>query len=649
MKIPLLSRIFEKREGLPLTNQKLYSFLSGGTTHSGVMLNEKSSLRIVAVYACVNLLASTIASLPLPVYQRLDRGKKKATDLDIYSLLHDQPNSEQTSFLWRQNMMAHVLLWGHGYSEIESDGNGEPIGLWPLPPWQVTTGRTKEKAIFHRVMLPEGGSKDIPDYAMLHIQALLGLSPIRQAMEAIGLAQATQDFGARLFGQGANLGGIVQHPAHLTKEAHENLEKSLNENYTGLGKAHRIMLLEEGMTWNKVGIPPEEAQFLETRKFQRGEIASLFRIPPHMIGDLEHATFSNIEHQAIEFVVHTLRPWLVNWEQEIKNKLLPDDDLFAEFLVDGLLRGDTVSRYQAYAVARQNGWMNADDIRELENMNPLPNGEGEIYLAPLNMQPLSWLTGGSSVPPAKSENLPAKQTDMRAKGSTLTRFRMTRAYQKVFENAAERIVDEEVKKVSRAVNQNLKQRSIEDFKNWLIDYYRDFPQLITRHLTPIAQSLTEAIIPLAKEQINSTTEVNTQKLVGDYINVYTKRHIESSTGQIEALLREERADELIEARLKEWKDTRPAKIGINETVQLSNFVAKAIFAAGGVTVLVWRNTSGKPCPFCQEMDGRTVGIEQNFVGADQKLEAEGKSPMTIYRPTSQPPLHEGCECIIEPG
>jgi HK97 family phage portal protein len=648
MRIPLISRLIERRNW-DLKNQKLYSFYTGGPTHSGIILNEQSSMKVVAVYACVNLLASTLASLPLIVYRRLDRGKERADDLDIYDLLHDSPNSEQNSFIWRQDQMAHILLWGHCYSEIEANGSGDPVNLWPLPPWRVSMGRTeKDKSVFYRVLLSEGGTKDIPDYRMFHIQALMGLSPIRQAMEAVGLAQATQEFGARLFGQGANLGGVVTHPKVLSPEGHKKLEDSLNESYTGLGKSHRIMLLEEGMEWNKVGIPPEEAQFLETRKFQRGEIASLFRIPPHMIGDLEHATFSNIEHQAIEFVVHTLRPWLVNWEQELKTKLLPKDDLFAEFLVDGLLRGDTISRYQAYQLAKMNGWMNADDIRELENMNPLPNGEGQIYMVPLNMQPVSWL-GGSAPEPKPSEAKVLANIIETRKGLTLTRFRMARAYQRVFENAAERIVDEEVKKLKRAVNQNLKQRSVDDFKNWLIDYYRDFGQFIIRQLTPVAQSLADAIVPLAKEQINSASEINSQKLVESYVNTYAVRHIDSSTGQINALLKEDKPEELLDERFDEWKQKRPNRIGSNETVQLANFVAKSMFAAGGVMSLVWRNTSGNSCPFCEEMDGKVIGIEQNFVGAGQKLDAEDKAPMTIYRPTSQPPLHDGCQCTIEPG
>lgn len=651
MNIPLLNRVIriEKRGDAALNNY-LRRFLSGTHTHSGVSLTESSSLRVVAVYACVNLLSSTVAALPLIVYRRLGKGKERASDLGLYRLLHDEPNPEQTSYIWRQDFMAHVLLWGHGYSEIETNGSGDPIAFWPLPPWRVTPARTPNKDIFYKVSLPDGGTKNVPSFAMLHIQALMGLSPIRQAMEAVGLAQAAQEFGARLFGQGANMGGIVEHPGHLTAEGHDNLEKSLNDNYAGLGKAHRIMLLEEGMKWAKVGIAPEEAQFLETRKFQRGEIASLFRIPPHMIGDLDKATFSNIEHQGIEYVVHTLRPWLVAWEQELKRKAVRQlEDIFAEHLVDGLLRGDTISRYQSYQIARQNGWLNADDIRELENMNPLPDGQGEVYVVPLNMQPVGWLTGEPAQVNLTGDESKRALTMETRRGVTVIRYRMARSYRRVFENAAERIIDEETKKIKRAVNQTLKQRSADEFKNWLADYYRDFKQFIIRQMTPVAQSLADAIIPLAQEQMGNKGEINNQKLIESYVNAYAIRHADSSMGQITSLLDIEDPGAAVDTRLDEWRETRPEKIGRRETVQLANFVAKSTFAAGGVITLRWVNTSGKSCPFCQEMDGRTVGIDQNFVGAGQTLQAEGQSAMTIYRPTSQPPLHDGCECQLEPG
>jgi HK97 family phage portal protein len=184
----------------------------------------------------------------------------------------------------------------------------------------------------------------------------------------------------------------MEHPGKLSEQAHQNLKKSLTEAYSGLGKSHRLMILEEGMKFSQIGIPPEDAQFIDTRRFQNEEIARIFRVPPHMLADLQKATFSNIEHQSIEFVMHTMVPWLKRWEQAIKRDLfLPSERsvYFPEFNVDGLLRGDIKSRYEAYAVGRQNGWLSADDIRELENMNPLPDGQGKVYLTPLNMVPVT--------------------------------------------------------------------------------------------------------------------------------------------------------------------------------------------------------------------------------------------------------------------
>ena len=217
-----------------------------------------------------------------------------------------------------------------------------------------------------------------------------GYSPISLMRQAIGLSMAAEKFGAKFFGNDARPGGILLHPGQLGDEAAKRLTETWESRHGGLSGAHRVAVLEEGLSYKEIGIPPDDAQFLETRKFQVNEIARIYRIPPHMLADLERATFSNIEHQSIDFVTHTIRPWLVRWEQSIKQNLMVPADrdrYFAEFLVDGLLRGDTKSRYEAYAIGRQNGWFSADDIREMENLNPLPDGKGEEYLIPLNMIP----------------------------------------------------------------------------------------------------------------------------------------------------------------------------------------------------------------------------------------------------------------------
>jgi len=393
MKIPFLSNRFEARAA-PIPD-RVKAFLLGEDYNignkAGVIVNEETAMRTTAVYACVRVIAETIASLPLPLYKRLPRGKEKANYHPLYTILHDMPNSEMTSFSFRETMMTHLLLWGNAYAQIIKRGN-KISELWPLHPAYVRIDR--EPVTNKLIYKYNGGAEEIiySQEQILHISGLsfngiTGLSPISMARETIGLAQATEEFGSRFFSNGARPGGILQHPG-IVKDP-ERLRKSWEEVYKGVQNSHKIAVLEEGMQYKEIGIPPNDAQFLETRKFQLNEICRIFRVPPHLIGDLERATFSNIEHQSIDFVVHTIRPWLVRWEQAIQKALIPEEEraiYFAKFTVDGLLRGHFKTRMDGYAVGRQNGWYSANDVREFEDLNPIPEDMGgDLYLVNGNM------------------------------------------------------------------------------------------------------------------------------------------------------------------------------------------------------------------------------------------------------------------------
>jgi HK97 family phage portal protein len=377
-------------------------FYGSGPSHSGVTVNENTALYSTAVFACVRILSETIASLPLPVYKRLrEGGKERDPTHPLYNVLHDQANEEMTSFTWRETMMGHVLTWGNAYSEIEWGNDGHVKGLWPLRPdktWPERNPKTNRLEYF--TILPDGTTVKLPKERILHIKGLgfdglVGYSPIRMAREAIGLSLATEEFGARFFGNGAHPGGIVEYPGKMSDEAYRRYKEEVRDAHEGLSNSHRLMVLEEGLKYHQVGIPPEDAQFLETRKFQKSEIASIYRVPPHMIADLDRSTNNNIEHQSLEFVIHSMRPWLVRWEQEMKMKLLitPREKrrFFMEFLVDALLRGDIKSRYEAYQISIQNGWNNRDEIREMENQNPMPDGQGKKYTVNAATVPLDQL------------------------------------------------------------------------------------------------------------------------------------------------------------------------------------------------------------------------------------------------------------------
>lgn len=379
-----------------------FSLLFGRTT-SGKTVNERTALQTTAVYACVRILSETIASLPLHVYRYTEGGKAKDTEHVLYTLLHDEPNPDMTSFVFRETLMSHLLIWGNAYSQILRDRSGQVIGLYPLLPDQMSVHRSEKGKLYYvynryeedNPNFQEKGSIVLSQEEVLHIpglgfDGLIGYSPIALAKNAVGMTLACEEYGASFFGNGANPGGVLEHPGILKDPG--KVRDSWNAVYQGTRNAHKVAVLEEGMSYKQIGIPPEEAQFLETRKFQINEIARLFRIPPHMVGDLEKSSFSNIEQQSLEFVKYTLDPWVVRFEQALKKSLLLPEEKkthFIKFNVDGLLRGDYQSRMNGYAIGRQNGWLSTNDIRKLEELNPIPSEEGgDLYLINGNMTKL---------------------------------------------------------------------------------------------------------------------------------------------------------------------------------------------------------------------------------------------------------------------
>ena len=391
------------------SRDKPKNYLSGrlsflfGQTSAGYAVNERSAMQVTAVYACVRILAEAIAGLPLGVYRYTENGsKEKVPDHPLYALLHDEPNPEMTSFIFRETMMSHLLLWGNAYAQIIRDGRGQVLGLYPLLPSKMDVSRADNGELVYTYSrgMDEYGSKkrteqvelrrdDVMHIPGLSFDGLIGYSPIAMAKNAIGMALATEEYGSTFFANGATPGGVLEHPGVVKDPAH--LRESWHAQFSGRN-SHNVAVLEEGMTFHQMSIPPEEAQFLETRKFQIDEIARIFRVPPHMVGDLEKSSFSNIEQQSLEFVKYTLDPWVIRWEQAMHQALLKPDEkpaLFFKFNVDGLLRGDYQSRMNGYAVGRQNGWLSANDIRELENMNHISAEEGgDLYLINGNMTKL---------------------------------------------------------------------------------------------------------------------------------------------------------------------------------------------------------------------------------------------------------------------
>ena len=394
LNIPFFSKLFKSRAD-PQNSflNSTYSFFFGSTT-SGKTVNERTALQTTAVYACVRILSETLASLPLHLYKYTDSGKEKATDNPLYRLLHDEPNPEMTSFVLRETLMSHLLLWGNAYAQVIRDGRGQVLALYPLLPEKMEIDRLDSGELYYEYQTDKGKvilrKEEVLHIPGLGFDGIKGQSPIAMAKNAIGMAIATEEYGAKFFSNGANPGGVLEHPG-VVKDP-KRVRDSWNAVYQGSSNSHRVAVLEECMKFTPIGIPPDQAQFIATRKFQINEIARIFRIPPHMIGDLEKSSFSNIEQQSLEFVKYTLDPWVVRWEMALQKALLSPtekEEYFIKFNVDGLLRGDYQSRMSGYSVGRQNGWLSANDIRELENLNLIPKElGGDLYLINGNMTKL---------------------------------------------------------------------------------------------------------------------------------------------------------------------------------------------------------------------------------------------------------------------
>jgi HK97 family phage portal protein len=376
----------------------------GHASAAGVHVSPETAMHLSAVFACVRIRSEDIGKLPCLLYERLgDGGKRRAADHPLFSLIRDQPNEYMTAFEFRQVMQAWVDLRGNAYALKDIDGRGRITALWPVNPiWVTVLWVPGTWELFYQVAIPGMPIERLPADAILHLRGMsldgrVGLSPIAYHRETIGLGIAAQKYGAAFFGNSAQPQGAVKVPGTLSKAAAEALRVDWENKFKGVDNAKRLAIFDGGLDWVQTGMDNTDAQYLETRKFQNQQIYGIYRMPAHKAGDLERSTNNNIEHQALEYVTDCLMTEMVRWEQTLKRDLLLPNErskYFFEFVPDALLRGDIKSRYDAYAVARNWGWLNVDEIREKENMNPLPGDKGKVWLQPLNM-----VEAGTKAPP----------------------------------------------------------------------------------------------------------------------------------------------------------------------------------------------------------------------------------------------------------
>jgi len=390
----------------------LIDWSRGGTTLAGAAVSHHTAMGLATYYACIRAISEDIGKVPLLTYRRLSpRGKERATDHPNYELLHTLPNDEMEALTFRETLQAHALAWGNGYAEIERDHRGQAVALHPVHPSRVRIRRDEEGRVVYDVFGTEliAGAQHtnvtrLRAENVLHIrglgsEGLYGYSILDMARESLGLSLAAQQYGAAFFGNGAHIGGVLEHPQVLSDTAAKHLRESWKELYGGPTKTGTPAILEEGMKWNRIGIPPNDAQFLETRTFQTREVARWFRMPLHKIQDLSDASYNNIEHQSLDYLSDTLMPWFVRWEQQIQRKLFRNDlEYFAEHLYVALLRADAKTRASYYRSMFGLATISPNEIREMENMNPIGPAGDTYFIMANNLLPIDAMVGGNPPP-----------------------------------------------------------------------------------------------------------------------------------------------------------------------------------------------------------------------------------------------------------
>ncbi len=529
----ILSYLFSKRdEPKPPSAQSDFWYNPITSRIGGVVVSPETAMQNTVILACVRVIAETIASLPLHMYRRRpDGGKERETEQSLYKILHVRPNKWQTHFRFFEMLTGHALLRGNGYAQIQRNARGKVLSLVPLNPTRVEPKYINGEKIY---FYTDNSSQryEIPADEVLHIQGLSsdglkGISVIEQARRAVALALAAEEHGTDFFQNDATPGGILTHPTVIGDEAQRRLKEQWMEGH-GPGKRGGIAIFEEGMQWQTVGVTNKDAQFLELRRMQVEELARLFRVPLHMVGDLTRSTNNNIEHQSIEFVVHCLVPWLRRWEEELNQSLIPEAEWgtsFVEFSVDGLLRGDIKSRFEAYAVARNNGWMNVDEIRALENMNPLDNNEGKEFLRPLNMVPVGEPDPKKEPDPTSNSEPAQDAADQSRTDAALERTQY--AFIRAAEEGIDRIIRREIAEIRDISKRSTKINQAKNPEN-LSKTVENYRKMVAEGLKSTTLAWIEAIVAAQGRSVRlagklQNTPEMAQELVQNWADAYANK------------------------------------------------------------------------------------------------------------------------------
>lgn len=672
-------------ESRSLTWNDLAKLFTGGKTLAGVSVDERKALTVSAVWSAANILSQNIGTLPLPALQKTEDGRRKADELSVFWVLNKKANAWMTATTYRQTVMLHLALWRVSYSQIERDGAGNVIGLWPLMP-DRTRPITSGNDLYFETRLPDNTARLLPSEDVLHILApsLNGLeaeSMVKMARETLGQILAAQEFGSRLYSQGLNTSGFITSESPLDPKQREQVRQQVVEQIQGLQKAHDLLILPFGLKWQSIATDPQKAQMLETREFLITEVARWFNMPPHKLGVMSKGmAYASVEQMQLAFVQETLRPWLVMIEQAMDTTLFTEDQwkrqgYYVHHKVDGLLRADSKTRAEVLHIMRNDGVINANQWRDLEDMNKQDGEQGEVYWMPVNMAPAAELLKKAQAETGdrdayiraletilekreRQSNQTGPNTEERADKIAKGRQRLAHTFRRLIADAMTRIVRREESDVLRKARELFGKRNAEaaQFDKWLDDFYVQHPEFIERHLLPVLLAFAEAMQADAAEEVGAKVGMTPEmeQFAREYLEKFTAYHIGSSKGQLRQVLQKalEAGEDpvgALEERLTEWTETRPGKVADYHSAKAGNFFVKMALVLAGISRIRW-NSAGDTCPSCERLHGQVISIQGEFIHqGEEHSQGDGKSPLTASTDVSHPPAHRGCDCFITAG
>jgi len=661
-----VSTAFRVLRGTAAEDWMAYFGSNGGRkTKAGTVMHQTSAMTISALYAALNFIGGVMASLPLRVRRTLPTGgSEPAIDHPLYNRLHAKPNdSGLTAWQWIYTSLLHKYLWGNWWTAVNRRGGFE---LTPLLPDRTlidirAPGLVKTHDNNHMEITLD--RRDVLLIPHVSLGGVMGKGIVHYARESLGLIKAQDEFASTFFGSGVKAGGFVQVPTgqEMKEETRKGLQEDFNKKYGELGESWKAIFLTGGAEWNPNEIDAKKAQALESRQFSIAEVSRWTGLPPHLLHDLSHATYSNIEELDLALKMFVIVPNATQIEQAMNITFFDDRELaagyFAKFELKGLERGNLEARTAFYTAMLDRGVFHADNVLALEDMNPQPDGLGKVYVMPLNMMNKKMVVGSISLElqPARMRDVSPSRAAISVSRTVLRglisaeRKRLTARYAIKWGEYSERLIADEAAALRVGIKQWLSERSAAEFVTWLGTFYDEFYSHIDEQVSPLLVQYSTDIIPVVLKEISSDADltVEMQRFLADYRDGIVRRHIEHSSGQLAAALRDsEDAAIAAEETLQEWESARADRIRLHESVRSEGAFARAVFIGAGITKLVW-SASPDSCPYCAALNGVVVGIEEPFVSEGDFQPEDVDRPLTITSTHRHPPLHAGCVCSIE--